>query len=716
MNYLNIILTGLSVFFLLVMAFFIVIKDWRSQLNRYFEFYILSALGILSTMFLVFTFPNLKNITEINRVTQASTVIFFAAVFTMSFVFPTREKKFPFKYAIFIVFPALLVAIVVIFTDLSVFHAEVKNGVLIRTPGKFYVFYAIAAFLYLIMAMINFIRKYFKTNVLIYKLQMKYFFIGVSFALFFASISSIVMPYLYNDLTFYVLGPSIASLFATVALFYSVISLELMDISTVFHKTVMYVVISTIIFIPIYFVLYVYFSNNWINKNFPYYFVIPLLTFVFVMFSLYIQPLINKIFRRKQLVFENMVDNFIRSVSLEKEFEDVISKTVDALHETLFLKTAFILLFNEKTRKYELNYNKAKNKLEVEPLERNSIIIRWFLQNQENLTRTRIYRDENEFSEIKEPFLNFFKQNDLRIVLPIYHENRVLALICLGSKENLSMFSKDQLEKLRYFRNESNEFISTALTYKTAQEEQFIARTVDLSSYLLSKSSSQSLPNNKKIKFGAFIVPKYEDGGNYFDFVRPGQNGIGILISNVSGVGINPAIYSVLMRSSLQASVTEASSSYMVMHNLNRVLYKYNKGKGNFVTAYYVYYDIKSMRLIYSNAGYPPLEIFRVDTNSFETLDSEGIPLGFEESATFGISRTSLILGDIAFLYSKSLINAKNQNGESFGLTRLRSIIRDNRTKKPTEISEIIKEIFVRFMGLSVPESDIIVLIFKVVQ
>ncbi len=181
-------------------------------------------------------------------------------------------------------------------------------------------------------------------------------------------------------------------------------------------------------------------------------------------------------------------------------------------------------------------------------------------------------------------------------------------------------------------------------------------------------------------------------------------------------MGINTATYSVLMRSALQASVTEATSAYNVMHNINRVLFNYTKGKGNLTTAYYVYYDIKSMRLVYSNAGFPAMEVFRVDKNSFETLDAEGIPLGYDGSASYGTGRTSLIIGDIAVLYSKSLINATNKDGEKFGVTRIRSIVRDNRAKRPVEISNIIKETFQRFMGLSSVDSDVVALIFKVIQ
>ena len=74
----------------------------------------------------------------------------------------------------------------------------------------------------------------------------------------------------------------------------------------------------------------------------------------------------------------------------------------------------------------------------------------------------------------------------------------------------------------------------------------------------------------------------------------------------------------------------DAPSTSTVIGTMNRILYDYGRGKGGLVTAYYLYYDIKSMRLMYTNAGYPALELFRIEKNNFDVLDTEGIPLGYD--------------------------------------------------------------------------------------
>ncbi len=85
------------------------------------------------------------------------------------------------------------------------------------------------------------------------------------------------------------------------------------------------------------------------------------------------------------------------------------------------------------------------------------------------------------------------------------------------------------------------------------------------------------------------------------------------------------------------------------------------------MTCYYFYYDVRSMRLSYTNAGFPALDLFRIEKNEFDTLDTEGIPLGYEPDASYGSGSTDMLRGDIGIIYSRSLINSRNQQGRSSG-------------------------------------------------
>ncbi len=702
-----------SIMIMSAMAF-LMFKDWRDQIHRYYSYFCIASFGLLFTMFLTYAFPDRLNLTVVNRITQLSTVCCFSALFALSLVFPRSEKRFPFIYTFIILIPAFVIGGIAVFTDLSISRAYFKGGVLHRDFRPYYTIYAGVTFVYITLAVGNFIRKYIQTRIEVYRLQMRYVFVASSISIFIAGITSIILPRFFNYSDVYVLGPAISTFIAITSLFYSIVSYQMMDITTAAHKTTMYGFISAAIFLPIFGTVWAYSSKIAFFGRLPEYLVAIIIVILFILFSIFIQPSIDRAFKRRQYQFEAIIDTFIRDTEQTRNFRSLVERSVDILFDSLFLKKAFFVMYNNASRRYERYYEKGEA-VDFEPLERNSPVIRWFVRNQELLHLDRVYVDDRNFGDIREDVAGFFEKTGARMILPIYHRRTVLGLICLGEKDTLAGYRPDEITKLEYFQKECNVLISNALTYEEAMREQFITRTINLSADIMAKAIPAALPNMLSIKFGAFYLPKYGEGVDYFDFLRPGSQGIGVIATDISGVGVNSALYSVVLRSAFQSCVHEAPSSYSVLQRLNSVLYEYSEGKGGFITGFYFYYDVKSMRLIFSNAGFPPLELFRIEKNDFDSLDTEGIPLGYDPSASYGMGRTYLLRGDIGILYSKALVNSKNQKGESFPLTELRSIVRDNRVAKPADIARIVQERFSEFMGIASPESDIVAIIFKII-
>lgn len=712
MQTLSLIASFLASVFLVFTIIFVLVKDWRDRVNRYYAYFGFCSLGILFNMFLTYMMPDSQYLTLLNKFTQASTVLSFSGLFVMSFTFPKTEKQISFPLVVLILLPAYVLAYIAVFTDLNITRAYFQEGTLVREFEYFYTIYLVCVFLYILSAIINFIRKYIKTNVKIYRLQMRFVFIGTSVAMFIAAVFSIIMPRFFGYSDLYVLGPSLATYIALSSLFYAIVSYNMMDIRTAIHKTTMYAIISTVIFVPIFLTVELYDMNLWGLNDLPLYLLAAVVVVIFIIFSVYVQPVIDRVFKRKQYELEAMLNSFVVEVGGIRDLNQIVKRTVDTLVDVLFLKKAFFIMYDNETRNYELFYHIGEEP-PAPVLQRNSSIIRWFVRNQDILSVDRVYKDERSFTDIQDDFITFYSVNQVVVVIPIYHGRRVIGLMCLGEKDSLAAFKPDELEMLEYFASESSLNISNAITYQESKQEQLIQRTITLSSDILSKSVPSTLPNLIGIKFGAFYIPRQGEGIDYFDFIRPGTQGVGAIATDISGLGVNSAIYSVILRSAFQTCINESHSTYHVVQKLNRVLYEYTSGKGGFVTSFYYYFDVRSMRLIYTNAGFPPMELFRIDKNDFDSLDTEGIPLGYDPAANYGMGRTNILRGDIGVLYSKALTSSKNPRGETFGIDRLRKIIKENRMDKPTDISMKIQEEFKSFIGLSSPESDIVVIIFK---
>jgi serine phosphatase RsbU (regulator of sigma subunit) len=710
---LSIISSLIASIVLIFTIIFVMYKDWRDQINRYYSYFGAGAFVILFSMYLTYSSPESTSLTFFNRLSQLGTIMSFSAMMTLSIVFPKREKPFPVYYTLLILVPAIVSSFIIMLTDFTITRAYFKDGHLVRDFSFYYNIYAGMAFAYLLAGVVNFVRKYIKIKIAVYRLQMRFVFVGTSVAMLIAAVFSIILPRFYNYTDLYVLGPSIASFIGVGSLFYSIISYNLMDIRTVVHKTLTYTVISMAIFVPLYLILGTYAAGYRYIGSMPADAVAVIIVLIFLIFSIFLQPIIDRAFKRRQYEFERIIDTFIRDVQEERDFESTLKRSVDILFDSLFLKRAMFIMFDNVKKKYEIYYERGEN-LPYVPLERNSTVIRWFVRNQDILHVDRVYTDDRAFGELRGDFAGFFSQNAIKIIIPLYHERTLLGLLCLGEKDSLAAYKPDEIEKLSFFRTESNVHISNALTYEESKRKQLIARSMSLSSEVLSRSVPTALPNLAGIKFGAFIVPRHGEGIDYFDFIRPVNHGVGVVATDIAGVGINSAISSIILRSAFQSCMEEAPSAYSVIQKLNRAVYEFSEGRSGLITAYYMYYDLRSTRLIYSNAGFPPLEIFRVEKNDFDSLDTEGIPLGYDPHASYGMGRTNLLRGDIGVIYSKALITSKNQKGEAFGLLNLRAVIRESRAERPPVIAERIKERFTTFIGLLSPESDIVVIVFKI--
>ncbi|HNX22883.1 MAG TPA: SpoIIE family protein phosphatase [Spirochaetota bacterium] len=711
----NLIATFISTILVLFTAFFVFYKNRtiKSQAWNFFFMYNFIGAGIPASIFMTYYMHDSPDMIIYSRLSQIFSILFSSSVLNLSLTYPERQKKVPLYIPILVSLPAVIISILIFSTDLSIKSIKFVDWKQVRETGNLYPIYALTSFSYFIISWIIFLINYIRTKIETYRLQIRYVFLATSIFITLTYIGSIFMPLLANNFTFYALAPSSVSLVSTFTLFYSVIAYNIMDIRTAIHKTTMYIVLSTTVFIPIFIITY--FTEKFSGIiTFPHEIIAGSSVMAFVLFVYLFQPGIDRAFKRKIADIEGLTNRYIKKASRLKTLEELIKASAEELHQGLGLTRALFFIYDEETRGFKKNFDTSDSPEEAESVDRHSPLIIWFARNQEILPLNRVYTDDQSFKPIRNEVTDFFNRYDISAILPLYYENRIYGMLCLGKKENMKSLTPDELDKLEEFRIRSNDFIITALAYDKAKQDQFISRSLGLSGSILHGSSADSLPQMQNMKFGSLIAPGYSRGVDYFDFLQPTKNTIGILFTDVSGLGINNALYSVLLRSVFHSCINEAASPYIIIKRINLVLHDYTKGKGELVTAFYAFFDTDTKRLFYSNAGFPPAEVFRIDRNDFDSLDTEGSPLGYKLNAEFGAGRTELKSGDICVIYSKSFINSKNSDNESFGLLRLRNIVKESKSKLPVDIAKNLKSAYENFMGIALQGSDITLLIIKI--
>jgi len=169
--------------------------------------------------------------------------------------------------------------------------------------------------------------------------------------------------------------------------------------------------------------------------------------------------------------------------------------------------------------------------------------------------------------------------------------------------------------------------------------------------------------------------PAREVGGDFFDAFRPRARPreLAVVIADVTGKGIAAALLMAFARPLIHAAIDHARRPAVALERTNRILVEERRA-ALFITALCVYIDTRSGRFVVANAGHEPPLVLRVD-GRLEEVDSSGPLLG--AFPRIGLEERSGVLepGDLLFLYTDGVTDARAPDGSRFGDVRLRSLV-----------------------------------------
>ncbi|UCE54305.1 MAG: SpoIIE family protein phosphatase [Desulfobacterales bacterium] len=239
----------------------------------------------------------------------------------------------------------------------------------------------------------------------------------------------------------------------------------------------------------------------------------------------------------------------------------------------------------------------------------------------------------------------------------------------------------------------------------------------------LAKEVQQNLlPKANPVVEGLDIAGKSiycdETGGDYYDFISIGDNDkhkIGVAIGDVSGHGISSALLMAAVRSSLRQRSSLPGGISGIMSDVNRQLVQDVEDSGQFITMFYLTIDPIERQLQWVRAGHDPAIFYDPGSDTFEELAGSGIALGVNEDWIFKeFTKADLHKGQIIFLSTDGIWEARNDKGEMFGKEPIYNIIRNNSSLSANEILEIIFESLNSFQKGFKVEDDITLLIIKI--
>lgn len=223
----------------------------------------------------------------------------------------------------------------------------------------------------------------------------------------------------------------------------------------------------------------------------------------------------------------------------------------------------------------------------------------------------------------------------------------------------------------------------------------------------------KEIPRSKKMEVATHFEAAQFVGGDYYDFFFSNDGAINIVIADVSGHGVGPAITMSTFRGICRAILsTEVSFQEQVEH-INDMVCSDAKNSSFFITAFFIKFYEKQNKISYIGAGHNDIIYYNSQKKELENLISIAIPLGIFEQTKYDVRQKDIRSDDFMVLYTDGLTEAANNQEQMYGVKRLIQVITDNSIKEPQQILDAIKNSLENFIKEEIKNDDTTILITK---
>jgi sigma-B regulation protein RsbU (phosphoserine phosphatase) len=168
-------------------------------------------------------------------------------------------------------------------------------------------------------------------------------------------------------------------------------------------------------------------------------------------------------------------------------------------------------------------------------------------------------------------------------------------------------------------------------------------------------------------------------------------------------------------RAFLRQRLALSGSIAEVVRDVNRQLTRDVEDTGRFITLFYLQIDMEKRSLNWVRAGHEPAVLFDPATDCFEELTGEGIALGIDDSWQYVEGKRSMLTaGQIIFLSTDGIWEARNSQDEMFGKEAIYNIIRQNSHAGAAKVQDAVLTELKQFQQGVEPVDDITLVIIKI--
>ncbi|HZO09706.1 MAG TPA: GAF domain-containing SpoIIE family protein phosphatase, partial [Myxococcota bacterium] len=285
-------------------------------------------------------------------------------------------------------------------------------------------------------------------------------------------------------------------------------------------------------------------------------------------------------------------------------------------------------------------------------------------------------------------------------------KDEVLGVIYVDSRATERQFTSKDSRFFEALGRAISIVLENARLLREALERERLQRSIEIAREVLASLLPKDPTNLEHFDVSGCSIPAETAAGDYYDFVPCPDGRLGIVVGDVTGHGIGPAMVMTGARSALRILFEEGLDEAQILARLNSRLVD-DLGDGKFMSMVVGHLDPKKRILTYANAGQTPPLLLR-EGGETRTLGGTGLALGIEKGVTYtGQPAVELVPGDVLLWYTDGLVEARNPAGEEFGNDRVIRVIRDHKDASAKQLLTELRKAVGAFVGSDQLEDDL---------
>ncbi|MBI3879951.1 MAG: SpoIIE family protein phosphatase [Verrucomicrobia bacterium] len=214
--------------------------------------------------------------------------------------------------------------------------------------------------------------------------------------------------------------------------------------------------------------------------------------------------------------------------------------------------------------------------------------------------------------------------------------------------------------------------------------------------------------------FAGVSLPADEAGGDYFDFLPMPSGKLAVVVGDVAGHGVGPALLMAEARAYLHLLVLSRDDVGVILTRANLAL-SADVDFEHYITLLMAQFDPAARTLQYASAGHTGAYVLGADGTLRAELKRTGIALGLRAQNEYHTAPPlELQAGDVVLLLSDGVEEAANPEGELFGAERAFEIVRHHAARPAAEILRALTDAVIAFSQGQPQLDDVTVVVAKV--